>query len=296
MPMRVPAVLRIVAMVAASLTALALRAHACQFPVTDIFEGVIDGWQQSGLPPIPRNAAFVWSHGDGSGAMPTGPVEVAVDATTSHPIMGHVVKAIGNRPGTFVAKPDEPMPAHLVILSGGAQSAIGDYLDEAPPDTPQIIESSVRHDDGGEGCAGGASSCAGFTNLGVTLSAPAKDDHTPAERIAYLVYLERSAETTRTTRTPFALVSAAGTINQATLFVSLDPSWADSDAFVSVSAIDWAGNESPRTEPYQANSSGIGCAVSLSRRYRPRFSIIFATLTALACLRKWKRRRSYGAS
>jgi hypothetical protein len=185
------------------------------------------------------------------------------------------------------------MPAHFVILSGVTQLTTGDYLDEAPPAAPQIVDSVVvRPGDGGEGCGGGLSDCEGFTNLGVTLAAPAQDDHAPAGRVAYLVYLERSADAARTTRTPFALVHESGNINATTLFVPLDESWVDSDAFVSVSAIDWAGNESPRTEPRPANSGGIGCAVSLPGKHRPKVAIGLAMLTGLAWIRRWKRRRS----
>ncbi|HMJ55839.1 MAG TPA: hypothetical protein VK540_27395 [Polyangiaceae bacterium] len=167
----------------------------------------------------------------------------------------------------------------------------GDYLDEAPPAAPQIVDSIVRPDDGGEGCGGGAIICEGMTNLGVTLAAPAQDDHAPAGRVAYLVYLERSADAARTTRTPFALVRERG-INATTLYVPLDESWVDSDAFVSVSAIDWAGNESPRTEPHPAHSNGVGCAVSLPGKHRPRVAIGLAMLTGLAWIRRWNRRCS----
>jgi hypothetical protein len=288
-------VMRLIGAGAVIVAALTVRAHACSTPVTNLAIGVIDGWQQHDLPPIPRNAAFVWSRDDRSGTTPTEPVRVAVDST-SQPVKGRVLWAIGNRPGTFIAKPDEPMPAHFMIQSGGIQSTTGDYLDETPPVAPRIMDSSVEHDDSGEGCAGGASSCAGLTSLIVTLAERVKDDHVPAGRLAYFIYLEKSADAARTTHTPFAIVSELGAVNMATLVLTLDPSWADSDAFVSVSAIDWAANESPRTEPHQANASGIGCAVSLPRQHRPKLATGLAMLTGLAWARRWRRRRSNIAS
>jgi hypothetical protein len=76
------------------------------------------------------------------------------------------------------------------------------------------------------------------------------------------------------------------------VYAWLSNDWADSDAYVSVSALDWAANESPRTEPAQINSSGIGCAFRLPRRHRSTMAISLATLTALAWWRRATRRRN----
>jgi hypothetical protein len=58
----------------------------------------------------------------------------------------------------------------------------------------------------------------------------------------------------------------------------LDPSWVDSDAFIAVSAIDFAGNESPRSEPYQVNARASGCAIEMHRRRPPAFAAALAIL------------------
>ena len=39
-----------------SVTALTLRAHACQYVRTNLEDGVTDGWRQRDLPPIPRSS------------------------------------------------------------------------------------------------------------------------------------------------------------------------------------------------------------------------------------------------
>jgi len=294
LPIKLAAVLRLIGVTTVAVTALTVSAHACSIIATDVPNGVIDAWRQQNLPLVPRNAAFVWSSSDGNKAMPKEPVMVAFDSTYLDPVKGRVFMAIANRPGVFIAKLDEPMAPHLTIRSAGTDLTTDDYLDEAPPSTPQIVAGSVNHVESDEGCSGTTDSaaCEGLTGLGVTLGAHATDDHMPPRRVAYLVYLERSAEAARTTRTPFALASLLETTNGPTLALPVGSSWVDSDAFVSVSAIDWAGNESPRSEPYQVNANGSGCAVRGSRRHRPTIAFTFAILTGLACVRRWKRRRS----
>jgi hypothetical protein len=284
-------VLRLIGAGALGVTALTLRAHACSVPENNLGVGVLAPWQRD-LPPIPRNVAFVAAGAEPSGALPTMPVAVAVDAM-GQPIMGRAVKGIKNRPGAFVAKLDEPLAPNFQIQSGGSQWITGDYLDEVPPEMPRITASEVHHyDEDQGGCGSGAvSSCDGMTNLNVTLAGPAKDDRAPVGGVTYAIYLEKSADAARTTPAPFALVSESGTISATTLFLSLDASWADSDAFVSVSAVDWAANESPRSEPYPANSNGSGCTVSLPRRHRPTVAVTFAMLAALAWGRRIGRRR-----
>jgi hypothetical protein len=273
-----------------SLTALPLRAHACQTPVTDVQVGVLAAWL-SDLPEIPRNVAFVWWAGSGhNGAVPTEPVRVAVDSA-SQPIMGRVLKGIGSKTGKFIAKPDEPLSPRFEIQSGGHQFTTGDYLDEAAPAVPQVTAGRVHYDDNDGGGCESVSSCAGLTSLIVTLAEPAKDDRAPRAAVAYAIYLEKSADAARTTPTPFALVSEMGAVNDPSLVVTLDASWADSDAFVSVAAIDWAANESPRTEPQQVNSSGSGCALRLPRSHRSTFAIALAMVTGLAWVRRRTRRR-----
>jgi hypothetical protein len=268
MPAKLALVLRLIGAGALGVTALTLRARACSLVFSELGPGVVAGFGPRDLPAIPRNAAFVWSRTDADAAIPAQPVVVALDPT-SQPIMGRVLIAVGNKPRTFVAKPDEPLPPHFLIQSGGDESRTGDYVDERPPETPNVINSVVRYDDGEEGCGTSVSSCGDLTSLEVTLAAPANDDHVPVRRVPYLIYLEKTAEAARTTRTPFALVSELPTVNGTTLNVWLDRSWADSDAFVTVSAIDWAANESPRTEPLQANSGGGGCTLSLRHQHRP---------------------------
>jgi hypothetical protein len=209
--------------------------------------------------------------------------------------MGHVVKHIAsgsaysqNSAGLFIAKADELFAPNRLLLgfahvSTGAWTT-GDYVDDQPPTTPVLTSGAVTHHEGETACA--SNSCGDYDYLNFSIALPVTDDHTPAEVLIYAVYLEKTAEEARTAGTAFVLLagpSALGTF--------VDASWVDSDAFIAVSAIDFAGNESPRSEPYQVNARASGCAIEMHRRRPPAFAAALAILGGLAWARRRTRRR-----
>jgi hypothetical protein len=89
------------------------------------------------------------------------------------------------------------------------------------------------------------------------------------------------------------LLLSDGSLSQ---FIHLDHDWAGADAFISVSALDMAGNESPRSEPYQVNSAASGCAVSFHHRRSSVSITALLALAGLACARRRSGARAIIAS
>ena len=73
-------------------------------------------------------------------------------------------------------------------------------------------------------------------------------------------------------------------------YLNVDDTWMDRDAFIAVSALDHAGNESERSEPFRVNAaSGEGCSVK-SRATRRVSGSVFLLAFAFALLRRLRRR------
>jgi hypothetical protein len=226
------------------------------------------------------------------GADPGAAVVLATDAVTHEPVTGHLVRRIATASGYFpkaaglyIAKPDELLaPNRMLIGIGNARMGgytTGDHVDEHPPAAPVLTSGAITHHDGDTACT--SDSCGEYDYLNFSLAPSIKDDHTPTEILTYAVYLERSAEQARTASTAFALLTGhTGTF--------VDASWIDSDAFIAVSAIDSAGNESPRSEPLRVSGSG-GCAIQTHRHHRPVVGIALFAFGILAWVRRRTRRR-----
>jgi hypothetical protein len=60
------------------------------------------------------------------------------------------------------------------------------------------------------------------------------------------------------------------------------------DIYVSVSALDFAGNESPRTDPIRIHTGSGGCAASKGT-HRGWFDAGWLVLACLLCLRRRRR-------
>jgi hypothetical protein len=279
-------------------TGLSRPVHACSV-IANWVEGPCLGTRSRTDGPIPRNAAFLWK----GSQQPASEVALAFDPGTQMRIMGHVVRRIVERSrdsvatptSLFMAKPDEllPLNSDITVSDGRTTTSVtvGDYVDDAAPETPRITSGSIQHIEGPSGCDKEEDSCGSgpWTDLQFTIAEHANDDHTPAERATYAIYLERSAAEARAATMPFVLLRSPMLLSDGSLLhaISVDHDWADADAFISVSALDMAGNESPRTEPYRVNAATNGCAVSLHRR---RSSVSVAVLLGLVGL-AWARRR-----
>jgi hypothetical protein len=277
----------LLACAALALTFLPRHGYACSFVESRALAGHVLGASWRELPPVPRNAAYLWSLPEG--ADPAAALVLATDAATHDPVMGHVVRRIATGSGYFpksaglyIAKPDELLAPHRMFIGFGNRSVpaytTADYVDEQPPAAPVLTSGAITHHDGETACS--SDSCGEYDYLNFSIATSVQDDHKPTEMVTYAVYLERSAEQARTASTAFALLTGhTGTF--------VDAAWVDSDAFIAVSAIDFAGNESPRSEPLQVSGSG-GCAIQTRRHHRP---VVGITLIALAIL-AWVRRRT----
>jgi len=286
---------------ALAMTLLPRHGYACS-TVPDRYGGLLGALREvQSAPPVPRNAAFLWS-APINAPLPADPVMVAYDVEAHAPILARVERRIAKmtfatpKPSTlYIAKTAEPLPSHLTLALGtasGLKVTTGDYIDDQPPSAPRVVSGALTHSDGGS-TACSQSSCGDSDSLDLSIVGPSSDDHAAAELVTYAVYLEKSADEARTTATPFVLLQAPPSPSAGGygLHVSVDASWTDSDAYIAVSALDLAGNESARSEPFQVNASGVGCAVQTRRRHPPFVSMTLAATAVLAWARRRTRRR-----
>ena len=281
-----------------TLTLLARHGYACG-PVQNqvMTAGTLAGFRAV-TQTVPRNVAFLWAGQEGA-AVPVDPVGVGIDSVERTAIRARVGRRITKQSvfttqlsALFIAKADEPLAPGLSFFAPIGESrsyTTGDYIDDQPSAAPGIVSGEIQHYDGPSGCSE-ADSCTGpSTTLIITFDAPPMDDHTPSELLTYAIYLEKSADEARTAPTPFGLFARPLlTDGNHMLITSIEPSWLDSDAFVTLSVLDLAGNESARSEPWQVGREGSGCAIKTRSRHRP---VVASTLALLAVL-GWARRRT----
>jgi hypothetical protein len=250
--------------------------------------------------PIPRNVGFLWSSWEGA-KPPADSFAMAFDATNRTTIQGRVVKRIAkiapeSTVGAFLLKTDEPLPAGIELtvapfkIPGTYKT--GDYVDDQAPAAPRVTSGAITHYDLSSGCGAETETCGSseYNYLSFDIAELVADDHAPANGVTYAVYLERTAEEARTASTALVLF---GRSNGAPLTFGtyVDASWEGEDAFITVSALDAAANESPRSEPFQVSRSEGGCAIRLQRAHRPTIATLFAALAVLGWARRRRRRR-----
>jgi hypothetical protein len=140
-------------------TGLSQPAYACS-TIVNWETGPVLGARSKDGGPIPRNAAFLWK----GTQQPVRQFALAYDPNTQMPIMGHVVRQIlqqmpdsGTTPtSVFIAKPDEQLPLNgdITISDGRTTTSytVGDYVDDAPPETPRITGGAIDYIEGPSGC------------------------------------------------------------------------------------------------------------------------------------------------
>ena len=276
-------------------TAFPRPAAACTFFISFVSGNQIVGARGQDYPPVPRNAAFLWTSFAGE-APPSDAFAVATDATSHAPIMGRVMRPIysasehslGLLYPTFIVKTDELLPPGRPVSPVDnvlrPVYATGDYVDETPPKAPEIVDALIQHQ-----AAGGT--CPATTGLGVTLAGPVTDDHTPSGLLAYAIYLEKTAAEAISAKTAFALIAQMSpATNPEQLHVFVAHAWKDAQAFVAVSAIDFAGNESQRSNVFEISGGGAadGCACQMQQRRDPTIAVVLPLLMMVA----WARRRT----
>ena len=162
---------------------------------------------------------------------------------------------------------------------------IGDYMDDQAPTAPQTLSGSIEFNE--DGC--GTSSCGEYTELRVAIE-PASDDHAPPLALVYAVYLATSKAKAATAPVPEILLEVSE-FGDPSLWTLLDDKWSDSEAWLSISALDAAGNESPRTEPIRVNSESGGCTLGTRRRGGGFQLAAFVLAACAAVMRRVAKRR-----
>ena len=257
-------------------------ASACDFANPDASPGVLASGTE--LPALPRNVAFVWQQIPVGSPLPEPGVAVAQrpdgEAVLAQPLLDGP-----SRNGSYLVRPRAPLPegtSFSVYRYGQAaeQYRTGDYLDDTPPERPEVRSGALSFHDGSEGCA--ESSCGDFTSLSFELERRVSDDHARPNDIVYALYLGESEAKVRAGGTPYAYLLDFS--------LNVDDGWIDEDAFIAVSALDHAGNESERSEPFRVNAaSDEGCSIR-SRSSRKVSGSLFLLALAFALLRRVRRR------
>ncbi len=257
--------------------------EACSFAPSHAGPGVISK-RTYDLPPLPRNVAFLWQQG----YEPAPPEGVTVaESADGQAIVAHTTLDVPTQNGAYLVRLSEPLPpnsAFSVFRYGSLaeQYRTGDYLDETPPEQPSIASGTLSFHDGTPGC-GAQDSCGDYTFLSFDLERLVSDDHALAEDMVYALYFGESEGDVRNATTPYAYLMD--------FRLNVDDAWMDKDAFIAVAALDHAGNESARSEPYRVNAGSDGEGCSVERRSTRKVSgTLFLLAFGFALLRRVRRR------
>jgi hypothetical protein len=224
---------------------------------------------------LPRNVAFVFFARE-NGARPQ---LTAAGAAIELELLG----VEPERSHFGLQTPREPLvPGMTYSYDLSGPFTVDDYIDETAPEPPRITKAAMEAFDYGGSCGG--SSCNDIVSVKVRLT-PGTDDHTTTTALTYAMYIGESAEAARTTTQVERFLVQSG---QEDLILRESYDWTERDMFVSVSALDHAGNESHRTEPVQINHAPSGCRIG-----RDTGLSSFAWILALIMWRAARQRRSY---
>jgi hypothetical protein len=238
---------------------------------------------------VPRNAAFVFRAQ--LGADPD-PVAVAKNIETDAEILGNSVLTSEDGDVRIVKLEADLEPGTTFstwqwgTFVGAYQAS--DVVDSEPPNAPGLDGGSVKFHDGETTCV--QDSCGDYTVMKLDITPP-QDDHAAAEQLVYAVYVGETARQAQAAQAPLAILT---TIMPGELLTFVSANFDERDVFVTVSAIDMAGNESVRSEARQVNSApSSGCGAARSR------ANLFAALpiaALLAWLFRKKRRAPFSRS
>jgi hypothetical protein len=198
---------------------------------------------------LPRNVAFAyWAGYDRPQLFEDGaPVELELlgpEATNGHAGL------------LSAAQPLEPGRSYIF---DGLELRVGDFVDAAAPSAPEVRQAELEVTEYDEGC--GSSSCGERMVVASAQLQGAADDRTPSEHLTYAIYFGSTAEAARTASEPerFSLLE-----NGRAWFFA-DDAWADRDVYLSVATLDFAGNQSERTEPIRIHTAPAGCEIAHAR-------------------------------
>jgi hypothetical protein len=246
------------------------RAAACEpLPLPNLTSGVL-GFE-NGTPmlgpqvTLPRNVAFAFWQGRG--------VPELLDGTQPVELL-----PLGPEPGpgySGLVAPAEPLePGRTYTFGSDAAFAVGDFTDDQAPSPPVIERADMAVE---EDPACGASSCGTSALVSVALQR-GDDDHTPPEHLTYALYLGSSEGRARSAPRPerFGLM-----VQPADVSFFADEGWIEDDVWLSVASVDFAGNESERTDPVQVHAGSSACRAG-GRARLASFGWVLAVLAGLA--------------
>jgi uncharacterized protein (TIGR03382 family) len=232
------------------------RARACDISFPPSVTSGILGFE-SGTPELspgsqlPRNLALTYWSTRGEPRLTLAGAAVALEPLGPSPEAGEI----------GLMTPSEPLQSGaLYQLDGSTAFTVADFIDTEPPSAPVLADRSVSVSDGRDGCA--YDSCGPMVTVSARI-APGSDDHTPPERLTYALYLGASAQKARQSETPASLGLLE---NGETWFFAAD-AWAERDMYLSVAALDFAGNQSTRTEPVLLRRGPSSCSASGSSAF-----------------------------
>lgn len=160
-----------------------------------------------------------------------------------------------------IARVGTDVPAGATITSGAGETArVEDVIDTTPPSAAAITGGALtvsEGDDGGPFGCQSISSCGTIVRLAVDVDA-ATDDHTPSDRMTYALFVASSENGATSTMAADSFIVRDGT----EIWRFGDEAEGDSDIWVSVAAIDLAGNVGPRSAAMQIHTAESGCRVA----------------------------------
>jgi hypothetical protein len=254
------------------------RAGACEFaPMPNLTTGVLgfeDGAPVLGpAVTLPRNVAFAFWQSHGVPELLEGSEPVELVPLGPEPTPGH----------SGLVTPSDPLvPGRTYTFGTDTPFAVGDFIDDQAPSPPVIHGADMAVE---EDPACGASSCGTFAVVSVALQR-GDDDRTPPEHLTYALYLGSSEGRARSAQRPerFGLM-----VQEADVSFFADDRWIENDVWLSVASVDFAGNESERTEPVQIHAGSSGCHAG----GRARLASFGWVLAALAGIALRTRRRAW---
>lgn len=191
--------------------------------------------------------------------------------------------------GGLLSRVVELLPAGEWVDSANGSALVVDIVDVTPPTAPVVEGGAFEIVESDAGCFG-SSDCDGErAKLSVDI-APATDDATPAERLSYAVFLGTTRAEAEAATIPDDIYTRDF---EGTVWRDSQRREGDTDIWVSVAAIDLAGNVGPRSEPMQIHSVDDGCAVHpIGGRTQTPIAVSIAIAILIARARRRCRRSS----
>lgn len=262
-------------------------AHACSVLGPETPTEIIPGLRAvnpqvgdagSGLPLVPRNVAvFPRLHVDDTPSVVADGTIVALRSLPA-PIAG-----ITFFQSLHTAVDPLPVGAEIQADPSAAPVAVvGDYTDTTAPEQLRVARGHLSVSSSG---CGEESSCDDIAFIDVELDPPS-DDHTPSDNLVYAVFLGGTAAEVRDAAEPTQILLTTG--GAISLPRTVNP---ERNLFITIVAIDFAGNVSARSNPFQVHKAD-GCAIAqVDRASLTTWGLVALVVIGVTRHRRGNRRR-----